>query len=357
MGVILLSTHQSIAGVPLVFIPGIKGSSLVDEQKKVQWLDIFEAMALRTPNIKLPLTWDQNNHQGADSLVATEPLKQIDFFFNLFQYPIYKNWLKGAEDLGHPFLSFAYDWRRDNEETLDKLTLFITKVFEENGKRKINIVGHSMGGMLTFAFAGIHPEMIQNLFIAGSPLQGGIGFLPDLTEGTATALNKKITSAEVLSTFPSVYSFFPFDSENHVLSSQGLPIKVDFFSTSTWESHWWGLFNSENIDLVASRNFLTKALDQAKLFRKKLSKQSMTYPKIFIISSRAHKTLKAVTLNETHLKLDFKSQPQGDGDGRVCETDALPPTGIPYELFETSEPHEHLLEDPKVQQFIKAKIQ
>src|ERR1700722_17630313 len=61
---------------PLVFIPGIKGSVLSDPQGVVRWFTLAEGLGLESPDLRLPLQW-QENVQQRDELMATAPLRTV----------------------------------------------------------------------------------------------------------------------------------------------------------------------------------------------------------------------------------------------------------------------------------------
>jgi hypothetical protein len=92
---------------PIVFIPGIKGSSLVGPDGKIVWVNMAHAIALQTPNLRLPLNWE-TGVQEHDEIVAHAAMNG---------WQGYGLWLRRMSKIARPFHPFPYDWRRDNNET------------------------------------------------------------------------------------------------------------------------------------------------------------------------------------------------------------------------------------------------
>jgi pimeloyl-ACP methyl ester carboxylesterase len=210
---------------PLVFLHGIKGSILTTPEGDTSYLTLSQALGLSTPSLALPLTWE-NGHQATDALTATEVLGEIVIIPFLWKAAVYQPWLSAARASGRPFYPFAYDWRRSNLENLRRLSAFVNEVRTRHAGAQVDMVGHSMGGMLTYAYLGEHPEAVRRAAIVGSPLRGGIGFLADLHEGESVGRNRALLSPEVLATFPSVYAFFPSDTHQGLVDASGAAARL-----------------------------------------------------------------------------------------------------------------------------------
>jgi hypothetical protein len=65
-----------------------------------------------------------------------------------------------------------------------------------------------------------------------------------------------------------------------------------------------------------------------------------------VIASREHPTLSEV--RHSGKNWDFDSRPKIPGDGRVGESQAVPPLGIPYQIVYSEAEHSDLLNDPKI---------
>lgn len=133
--------------VPVVIVPGFGGSW---NYKKFFRIDENSIEWELTPTIKV-----------YDNLINT--LKQSGYVIN--------------EDL----FVFLYDWRRPLEETAGVLHDYLTDNF---GSQKVNLVGHSLGGMLLNTYVQHNPNPLANKVITlGSPHQGAVEAYPAVAGG------------------------------------------------------------------------------------------------------------------------------------------------------------------------------
>jgi len=141
-----------------------------------------------------------------------------------------------------PCYTFTYDWRRDPLEnavlyvplpplswTLAPwpsgplaLTLTLTRApsFEwfcreiaAKHKSRVQVVAHSMGGVVTFAAVNRAPELFNSVVLAGVPFGPGFGYLQDLQLGSPTGYNDRVFSPSTLLSFGSSFWTFPLSLE------------------------------------------------------------------------------------------------------------------------------------------------
>lgn len=326
--------------IPLVFIHGIKGSVLKDSADQVQWVSLTQALGLSTSNLALPLKWEQGTIQGVDNLKPGGILEKITFLPQVFEKQIYGKWLEKARKFNRPFYPFAYDWRRDNLETLEQFKSFLEKIYSET-HTKIQVVAHSMGGLITLAALNQMPHVFQSVVFVGVPFTGGLSFLPDLTVGEPVGLNREI--------------LFPLQSDGLLVDENGREIAVDFFTPGDWAKNGWGLFANSESSHEQKLNFLTPALLKAKSFRKLLVAESVKYPPITVVYSEAFPTVvqgKCVTRKPIP-KWEFNSLTKSKGDGRVPFKNAMPPSGVPFKTHLSQVEHGELLDDPAVIELVE----
>lgn len=346
---------------PVVFIHGIKGARLAAPDGSIRWISALQALGLSTPSLALPMTWDPGTDgaQARDALTPNGILERIVFFPRLLAAEVYGPWLESASArLGRPFHAFAYDWRRENLETVAELERFLV---EKGGGRPAHVVSHSMGGLVTLALLNARPELFASVTFAGTPFPGGVGFLLDLHAGTRTGFNPWIVGPAVLATFPSVYSLFPDGGESPLLEADGRsPISVDLFAAADWRRLGLGLFAaSPPGGPDAFEAFLSRALARAREFRRRLADPApgvaRTWPPTLAVLSRAHPTLDRVVRGgpRSVRGWDFETAPREPGDGRVAARNALPPARLAARIEETSREHVDLLNDPAVIEAIR----
>ncbi len=343
-------------GPPLVFIHGIKGSELLTADGDVQWITAWQSLGFSTPDLALETRFE-NGMQPLGLLHPGKILSRINVLPPFVGVDIYGPFLDAAAKLDRPVYQFSYDWRRDNLETMATFAKFLESIKARHGGQKVQVVAHSMGGLITLAVLNRNPELFDRIVFAGSPFGGGIGFLPDLHGGVKTGLNEKIVGPEVVRTFASVFVFFP-EHSGDLLDKQGQEIPVDFYKVADWRRLKIGMYAQDSRS-PEYETFLAEALARAKRFRELLEPSPATpgfaLPKVLVVAGKSFNTLSKVIQDgpQSEWGWDFKSAPEVPGDSRVTFVHAMPPAGIPYDLFVTEADHTDMLNDKKTQQAIE----
>jgi len=332
----------------LVFIHGIKGARLATDAGRVHWLTVAQALGLSTPVLALPTRFGDGG-QERDALHPAGVLTTLILVPRLVEIDVYGRWLAAARALGRPFAPFAYDWRRDDAESVADFERFLEGVIRETG-RPADVVAHSMGGLITLSLLNRRPDLFRRVVFAGVPFAGGIGFLPDLHVGRATGLNRRIAGPDVLATFPSVFTLFPLVNE-HVVEADGSPSPMDFYDADAWKRLALGPYRPGARRDAAYERFLAEALRRAKAFRASLApRPDAVFPPVLVVLSDAHPTLVRALRAGPHAEdgIDFTTLPRTDGDGRVSARNAVPPAPIRHEVVVTRNDHAKLLNDAAV---------
>ena len=180
-----------------------------------------------------------------------------------------------------PTAVFTYDWRRSLPELATELHEFCEATFPN---QPVQIMAHSLGGLLSFDIMRKHPEKYApGAVVVGVPFETGIQYLQDLHKGYYTELDRcrQFTPDKQFS-MSSHWSFFPitkhrledrfvdvtnrcnngedvqFDSDQSGIGKQTkLQPKVegdnayfDFYSVEEWERNNIGIFGPELDDLL-----------------------------------------------------------------------------------------------------------
>ncbi|XP_024360541.1 lecithin-cholesterol acyltransferase-like 4 [Physcomitrium patens] len=189
---------------PVLLVPGIGGSILnaVDQngRKERVWVRLFEAdyefrsklFSFYDPvtgkthsldkNITIEVPEDRFGLYSCDILDPDVVLRidSVYYFHDLIEQ--LKNW--GYEE-GKTLFGFGYDFRQSNRlgETMDRLKAKLEMMYEVSGGKKVDIITHSMGGIVLKSFLALHPEVFEryvNSWIAvTAPFQGAPGFIMD----------------------------------------------------------------------------------------------------------------------------------------------------------------------------------
>ncbi|MFN4212530.1 MAG: lipase family alpha/beta hydrolase [Microgenomates group bacterium] len=144
------------------------------------------------------------------------------------------------------FYVFPYDWRKNLDQSSEDLKNFINSKIPQQEK-KINLIGHSLGGLLARIFTQKYKERVNKVITVGSPHQGAVQVYKPLSAGeidrenTFLWLAQKIililnktsieTDRETLrKKFPVAYDLFPTfnflkNQQNQEIPTENLSIK------------------------------------------------------------------------------------------------------------------------------------
>lgn len=264
----------------IIFIPGYYGTRLVKQTNggpEVVWINVSQTlwggMTLAMHGLGVP---------GASELTPTTVLDRVSVIPVLYSVNFYGNIIDTLRD---HFKNTAqvhtlpYDWRRDYFSAVQLLDKKI-KNLQSKGVKKISIVAHSMGGLVTsyyLRYGNQRPELaeenwqgaknIEKVIIANTPFKGSMLMFSNMKWGDVFAGNTTLTSAEALSTFASSYELLPY-YKGAILNDDLKPANIDLFDPKNWESNNWGLYKKRrkgSAGLIKKRSQWTnRALKKAK---------------------------------------------------------------------------------------------
>lgn len=338
-----------------LFIHGLKGGRLVDDTGALCWVGGRHVLG-RGRSIALPLEWD-DARQGSDDLRPDGPLERVDFVPGLLGRAMYGPWLNfGRRHWGERWHEFSYDWRRDNNETLQRLSDELHALADSVGP--VDIVGHSMGGMLALAhMLSVGDAAIRRVVFAGVPFVGGVAYLGDMHLGAATGLNRRLLAPPVQLSFASVYSFFPL-GRKRLLDQNGDAFELEMFDPDTWEREGLGVFAAPDGMAKMYRSHLERGLAAGARFRAHLQPRPSTRIRAKILVVTGHGRVTPTQVMRAGPRAvrgwDFQTASPVDGDGRVRATASTPPPPLDYEQCFTTAEHGDLLSDPVIQRRVAA---
>lgn len=169
---------------PIIFIPGISGSELFTiDEKYVTSLERKTGMISGDKEEYAKRLWLP---QGYDADELNEDLKITNAAYglqegDLRELKVFNRHLgPGAANAvllnallikfpGRPIYQFSYDWRKSNTLTMKKLDAFIKTIRK---KGKVDIVAHSMGGLVTAHFLRDHGGRVDKFISLCTPYEG-----------------------------------------------------------------------------------------------------------------------------------------------------------------------------------------
>lgn len=264
---------------PVIFVPGLLGSKLVNERTgEVVWPAFFRSS---DDELDLPVGPDFLTHR--DGLVATKAIDKarifklwpaVDvfskFFEALHEYGGYRegDWDNPAPDGDRDtFYAFSYDWRRDQVESARLLVRRMQelKLKLNRPDLRFNVITVSGGGTIARYAAmygdvdlpadGTPPALtwagaahINKLFMFGPPNEGTADMLSILIKGYSFStglhrrikLTKKLTREDALSS-PSIFELLPHAGTVAFYDQDLKPLQIDLYDPAVWHKYGWSI--------------------------------------------------------------------------------------------------------------------
>ncbi|MCA9287667.1 MAG: hypothetical protein KDA05_03730, partial [Phycisphaerales bacterium] len=283
---------------PVIVIPGILGSKLESPDSRVPVWGSFTYGAADPDTaegarlVALPMETGVPLRDLRDEVVPTEVLDSLTLDVGLIrgvELGAYVDILRtlgagkyrdqtlgqaGAVDyagLHYTCFQFAYDWRRDVAEQaalLHAMVLDAIAAQPEGGRDRVDIVAHSMGGMVLRYYLrygptplpedGSLPELdwegaryVENAILIGTPSAGSSLALVQMVEGVNFAsLITPTYRPAVLGTMPAIYQLLPRTRHARVVDA-ATGGAIDIFDPAVWERYGWGLADPDQDRVLA----------------------------------------------------------------------------------------------------------
>jgi hypothetical protein len=211
------------ARVPVIIVPGIMASylskeGLISADTEV-WMNTLK-MTLSLEDLylyDLALSYSGESIQGL-VIKPTDIVQLVDvplFRSHFFDYLITTIKHNGYLDEKDLFV-FPYDWRLDIETSASKLKEKIEEVKIKTGASKVDLVGHSMGGILVKKYLKDTGGVSVNKFIdIATPHSGSPNAFNILSFGnTAINIFDRKTAKNISQNMPAIYELLP--SQNYL---------------------------------------------------------------------------------------------------------------------------------------------
>ncbi len=152
---------------------------------------------------------------------------------------------------------FPYDWRQSVDKTKDDLNNFLqTKIWNNNPDQKINLVGHSLGGLIARIFTQNYKEKINQVITVGSPHQGVVQVYKPLEAGEIDRDNTFLWLAEKIIL---ILNKSKVESDRVTISDK-FPVAKDLFPTFNFLKDSLG--NEISIDSLTIKNSFLSVYNQ-----------------------------------------------------------------------------------------------
>lgn len=345
-----------------IFVHGYKGAFLATADGELAWLTPGQAFSHGEKSLALPFEGQRDTPPRYGPLTVVGPMTKLTIVPLAIEETLYLPFIEWGKDHLPGFMVFAYDWRQDIRSSAEKLC---TRIESLGPNRRVNIVAHSMGGLVTLHCLRHGPpgarEAVKHVVFAGTPFKGSAGPWDDLFIGNTTARNSALMPASALLTFSSTWQLLGPDSDFLIDQQVFEPTPLDPFSPDTWVKLGWGVFHDPTLrDNPAYRRQLEARLWARSEFWAGMGDEAPTddpptkWKSLAIIGTGRPTVASWVFTNDR--TFDFDHPGLADGDGTVLTARANPPKPIHSASFETGAEHAVLLNDAAVQSAIAAFI-
>ena len=366
----MVTCANAQAKPPVILIPGITGSELVDGKTGVTvW---FKLRHTRANDLRLPIS--PNIAANRDDLKPGDIIRDIKPGI-LPRVDIYRSFISSLETQGgykegrwdtppargyeNTLYVFPYDWRRDNIENarmlIRKIDALKRKLRRPN--LKFDIIGHSMGGLIA-RYAAMYGDAdlpatgaavptwagakdISRLIIIGTPNEGSPLSLKDMINGISlVGIEFPVPFIRTMSKFdvftiPAAYELLPAPGTVKAFDEELKPIDIDLYDPATWTKYGWNVIDDKDftkqfsdIEQKSAATYFAIMLDRAKRFQLSLDGAPKGNPpvKIDMIGSECKDTVDAMVLyQKKDGKWDtlFKADSFESSSGRKVTSDEL----------------------------------
>jgi|GEM_PF-4251886 len=166
---------------PVIIIPGIVGTELYNEDDLI-WPDLLQmATDINDQFLTENLSLDENGN-SIKEILPENVIQAMDFNIpyinlNLKILDIFNGLTTNLENNGYQknqnLFFFPYDWRLDLGSTKDLLDQKIEEIKTQTRKEKVDIIAHSMGGLLVKDYLNQYgKESVDKLIFVGTPHLG-----------------------------------------------------------------------------------------------------------------------------------------------------------------------------------------
>lgn len=195
---------------PVVIIPGIAGTELFHEGDEI-WMNIGRMVIDVNDDFLKALEMDETG-ASAEQIVVGDIIRQ--------KFPDFIIWSRLIDDLintgyveNTDLFVFPYDWRHGNADTAALLAGAIDEILADTGASKVDIIAHSMGGLVTKEYIRTRGEdKIDQIIFMGTPHYGAPKSLKTLLFGDTfgvPAVLEPDTIRDITMNMPAVYELLP----------------------------------------------------------------------------------------------------------------------------------------------------
>ncbi|KKP37466.1 MAG: PGAP1 family protein, partial [Candidatus Roizmanbacteria bacterium GW2011_GWA2_32_13] len=152
---------------------------------------------------------------------------------------------------------FTYDWRQSIEKTIEDLNSYLqTKIWNSKPNQKLNLIGHSLGGLVARIFTQKNIDKVNKIISVGSPHLGAVQVYKPLEAGEIDRENTFLWVAEKIILILNK----PIMESDRVTIATKFPVTKDLFPTFNFLKESSG--NEISIDNLTIKNSFLLSYNQ-----------------------------------------------------------------------------------------------
>ena len=222
---------------PVIFVPGVTATDLRD----LYALPPDKVWSLLVQNYDRVGLHPEDLRYEAQQPAQVRPDQIYEIAYREMVLDL-RHDLSPAADQPVPVYLFGYDWRQPLEVTQARLKAFVAEVIEKTclmrhyaadgylQRRKINLIGHSMGGLVITGYLASEGAAapVERVATLATPFKGSFEAVEKLILGTTDRRER-----EAARLTPSLYYLIPSMTQG-ITIGPGLP-QTDMFDPALWQ--------------------------------------------------------------------------------------------------------------------------
>ena len=331
---------------PIVIVPGIAGTILQKSDGTEAWPNINEMLVSPSDSYLDALILDSSGDAPAmpgvsgvqgSTLYAASILKTATLTLGgltLFRDDFYGNLINAFASMGYVegqnLFTAPYDWRMDINNSIASLAAVIARARAASPTGKIDIVAHSMGGLLVKKYlAGLaSASFLGKVVLAGVPELGAPYALKILNYGDdlGIPIANQDEMKKIAQNMPAIYELLPSEKYTSVVGSYVQDFRnngdalLDYAATAQ-------LMTTNASDPADVRNPVLVA--QGGAFHRSIDAAPVAAPNLYTIVGCGKPTITGYDLYDNGV-VDLE---RGSGDGTVPEVSAMDLANASHNYF------------------------
>lgn len=262
------SSYLNENAVPIIIIPGLMGTTLVDVSGQEVWPKSVSNLAFST----FEDLADTDND-------AIRPGRLLD---GLIGVDFYGTLLKTLKTAGHyeegrlnsPVINknrrryyvFLYDWRKSNFDSVSQLHALVERIRADykDPALKVDIIAHSNGGSIARYYLQYGPQAVHNrsqpepwtegdlrirrIAMLGTPNLGSAISVSRLYRGFRIGL--RTVPPHIMVNFATPFEALPSPAHNVFIDENGTPAPLSIYDPALWQRNKWSIYSDESRRLV-----------------------------------------------------------------------------------------------------------